>query len=129
MDDNADNFDWDGYAERQVDEATQAMVETRTDRQILAEMKMSEQPKVTDFTEITSPSWCNPKRPNNMLYELKVKLDSGVVEIGSFTDKNEAEKAELAINQAMIEYRTKREAWENGLAQVEFGKRHERLKV
>ena len=44
---------------------------------------------------------------------LRVKLDSGAsILVASDLDKAEAERRELAIHQIMIEFRTKRNAWE-----------------
>ena len=69
--------------------------------------KMPKQPQATDFTEIL-PVVVDPGR-----YVLRVKLNSGAsILVAEVRCREEAERRELAINQAMIEYRTKRNAWE-----------------
>ena len=72
------------------------------------------QPKVTDFTKIeklVSPS------PGVDYFVLQILLDSGrKVAVGKFYNREDAESVELAIKQAMIEYRTKMNAWERALA-------------
>lgn len=64
-------------------------------------------PQVTDFTEIVASVTKDGE------YAVRVLLDSGQhIVVGRWVGRDEAEKHELAINQAMIEYRTKRNAWE-----------------
>jgi len=110
--DNDASFNWDEYANKQVDLANQAikdhdsMVESTVDRQIFAEMKMK-QPSVTDFTEIVASVSQDGE------YAVRVLLNSGgCIVVTPWVSREEAERLELAINQAMIEYRTKRNAWE-----------------
>jgi len=97
-----------------IDEAAQAiddhqsMVESRTDREIFAEMNEMDQPKVTDFTT-TVPA-------EKSGFDVRVKLDSRWVTVGNHPTREDAERAELALSQVMIEYRTKRNAWENSHA-------------
>lgn len=63
-----------------------------------------DQPKVTDFTMIEDA--------DHGSVVLSVKLDSGKVRLADYASRGDAEAIELAINQAMIEYHTKRNAWE-----------------
>jgi hypothetical protein len=65
---------------------------------------MMDQPKVTDFTTVV------PAKDSG--FHVRVKLESRWVTVGTHISREEAETAELAINQAMIEYRTKRNSWE-----------------
>jgi len=103
-----------------------SMVETRTDRQIFAEMKMPDQPTVTDFTAVIAR--VNLKDHGEVTeYHLRVKLDSRWITVGTHPTREEAEVAELAINQLMVEYKAKRNAWEDSMAQVAFQTRHERI--
>lgn len=76
------------------------------------------QPQVTDFTEIMASITQDGE------FAVRVLLDSGshiMVTQWVFKDRvcrnrrEEAERLELAINQAMIEYHTKRQAWKEGL--------------
>jgi len=65
------------------------------------------QPQTTDFTEIRASVTQDGE------YAVRVLLDSGQhVVVGKWVGREEAERHELAINQVMIEYRTKRNAWE-----------------
>jgi hypothetical protein len=66
-----------------------------------------DQPNATDFTEILASVTEDGK------YTLRVLLDAGAhITVATDLPREEAERRELAINQAMIEYRTKRNAWE-----------------
>lgn len=71
-----------------------------------------DQPKVTDFTKVERTD-TDPSGP--LEFTVSVKLDSGWVTVAKYADDEDAEKAELAINQAMIEYRTKKNAWKQGM--------------
>jgi hypothetical protein len=72
-----------------------------------------EQPKVTDWTMvlkvIEKSQWIPDK------YVLAIRLGAGRHHLGEFSTRELAERAELALNQAMIEYRTKRNSWERML--------------
>lgn len=72
---------------------------------------MPGQPQATDFTEICpSDSWDALQKGE---FVLRVILDSGqLVTLAKSCNREELENLELAINQAMIEYRTKRNAYE-----------------
>ena len=96
----------------EANEDNQSMVESSTDRKLFAEMNVDQpQPKVTDFTEVL-PMLAEPEK-----YVLRVKLDSGAsIAMATGISKDEAERRELAINQVMIEYRTKLNAWEENFA-------------
>lgn len=110
-----------------IDEAAQAqedhdsMVESIVDRKIYDEITQKhkaitaavrppiepKQPTVTDFTEIVASV------TQDGYYAVRVLLDSGQHTVVSpWVYREEAERLELAINQVMIEYRTKRNAWE-----------------
>jgi hypothetical protein len=95
-----------------------SMVETRTDRQIFAEMKMPDQPTVTDFTAVIReiPDFSG----DPIKYHLRVKLDSRWITVGTHSTCEEAEVAELYINQLLVEYKAKRNAWEDSMAQAAF---------
>ncbi len=67
----------------------------------------SRQPQATDFTKVAQMSACE--------YEVFVMLKSGPVSICTRYSQESAEKLGLAINQAMIEYRTKRNTWERDI--------------
>jgi len=70
------------------------------------------QPSVTQFTKI---GWVNDDMCK-AVWLLSVKLDGDWRVIAKFDNFNAAEKAELAINQVMIEYRTRRNSWETALS-------------
>jgi len=120
--------------DQRIDEAAESredyasMVESTVDRQIFAEMKNMQlkpndvvqdgtvvtietdekQPQATDFLEIRASCTVDGE------FNLCVILDSGsIVPVGHFFSRAEVETAELAISQAMIEYRTKRNDWNN----------------
>lgn len=92
----------------QVIEDQQSMVESTTDRRILAEIdSMPKQPQATHFTEIVASVTKDGE------YAVRVLLDSGQhIIVSHWVCREEAQRLELAINQVMIEYRTKRNAWE-----------------
>lgn len=104
-----DQKDWD------------SMVESRTDREIFAEMNemkvidakhIVDQPKVTDFTEIEELHSCSTDK-----FVLRVIMDSGKkYGVGRFPSREDAEDVELALHQMAIEYRTKRNEWETKVA-------------
>lgn len=67
---------------------------------------MVNQPQATDFTEIVASVTQDGE------YAVRVLLDSGQhIVVSKWVCREEAERLELAINQTMIEYRTKRNAW------------------
>ncbi len=89
-------------------------------RQARNEPLVHPQPKVTDFTSVVC--FVNGE------FDLLVHLNSGPVKVGTFPTKEAVETAELAINQMMAEYRTKRNAWENGLSVFdEITNEHKRI--
>jgi len=96
----------------QDQEDVESMIEAWIDRQIFAEIKKAdmEQPQATDFTRIVRPS--TDVFSVKLDHVLQVRLDSRWVTVGHHSALNAALQAELAISQAMIEYRTKRNAWE-----------------
>lgn len=99
-------------AEADAQDDHQSMVESTTDR-IFAEDGMMEHPTVTDFTEVVCLETEFAKVPLRSEYVLRVKLISGAnIVMVSGLSKKETERRELAINQAMIEYRAKMNAWE-----------------
>lgn len=68
---------------------------------------ITQAPKVTDFTEIVASVTQDGE------YAVRVLLDSGQhIVVTNWVGCDEVKRLELAINQAMIEYRTKRNAWE-----------------
>ena len=70
-------------------------------------MAKAKQPQATDFTEIVASGTQDGE------YAVRVMLDSGEhIMVSKWACREEAERLELAINQVMIEYRTKRNAWE-----------------
>ncbi len=108
-------------AAAQDQEGHESMVESTVDRQTFAEITQQhrdivesvrpmKQPQATDFTEIVASV------SEDGLYAVRVLLDSGLhIVVTPWVCREEAERLELAINQAMIEYRTKRNAWEKGV--------------
>jgi hypothetical protein len=88
------------------------MAETRARRLVADITDAPEQPTVTDFTKIEQNKSDHPFDGLEE-FNLSVKLDSGWRVIASHPTEEDAELAELAISQAMIEYRTKRNAWES----------------
>ena len=65
------------------------------------------EPKATDFTEVVAS--CTQDGD----YAVRVLLASGPhIVVTPWVSKEEAERLELAINQGMIDYRTKRNAYE-----------------
>lgn len=68
--------------------------------------------EATDFTEIVASIGLDGE------YAVRVLLDSGHVVVSEWVYREEAERLELAINQVMIKYRTKRNAWEKEVASV-----------
>ncbi len=83
------------------------MAANRT-RRILDDTEPLRAPQSTDFTEIEKLHPCSTDK-----FVLRVTTDGGGrYEVGGFATLADAAKAELAINQVMIEYRTKRNAWE-----------------
>ena len=76
---------------------------------------MAKQPQAIDFTEIVASVTQDGE------YAVRVLLDSGQhIVVSNWVCREEAERLELAINQAMIEYRTKRNAWEKETAGDKF---------
>lgn len=64
----------------------------------------------TDFTQVI-PSPSNGHVKDNEFY-LRVQLDSCWMRVAVYSTQKEAEDAEFVINKVMIEYRTKRNAYE-----------------
>lgn len=64
------------------------------------------QPQATDFTEIRAS--CT----EDGYFDVWILLERGNVTFARHLSREEAETAVLVITQAMIEYRTKRNAWE-----------------
>lgn len=72
---------------------------------------MQDQPRATDFTEVV------PSILKDGKFVLRVILDSGqCLPVAMDLTFEAAERRELVINQAMIEYRTKRNAYERDVA-------------
>lgn len=72
---------------------------------------MPKQPQATDFTEIAASVTQDGE------YAVRVLLDSGqYIVVSPWVGREEAERLELAITQVMIEYHTKRNAWEKETA-------------
>lgn len=78
-------------------------------------MTQENPPKATDFTEIVAS--CT----EDGLYAVKVLLDSGQqIIVTKWVYQEEAERLELAIHQMAIEFRTKRNAWEQELKDAQI---------
>lgn len=75
-----------------------------------AEVATPNQPQVTEFTLVV------PSPTRGGVFYLRVKLNSGQttekwIKVAEHPSRDEAEEAELAINQVMVEYRIKRNDW------------------
>lgn len=75
------------------------------------------QPQATDFTKVddnlSPPGSTGLGGRGQLEYSVSVRLDSGWKVVAKGFTQRHAEEAELAINQVMIEYRTKRNDWNN----------------
>jgi len=75
-----------------------------------------DQPKITDFTTVVGISPPAIAFSELDVFHLRVKLNDRWVTVGIHKTREEAETAELAISQIMVDYRTQRNAWEREIS-------------
>ena len=97
--------------DREVQEWTDSPFRSSNQKHESIKLPSSPQPLVSDFTEIVAS--CT----QDGYYAVRVLLDSGHVVVTPWVFREDAERLELAITQGMIEYRTKRNAWEKSLTE------------
>jgi len=119
MNDNLNNQTEDNQVDQMVadQEAFDNMMANNRARRLMADTNPADQPKVTDFTEIVS-SITSAMGVKGELFAVRILLDGGFsIKVTPWVPKVEAERLELAIHQVMIEYRTKRNQYEQELTQ------------